>query len=248
MNNNETLQKEIRKSSRLRYIIAAVVIPLLLITALVFMMNSYDQSSDPVSEKIIRGVAAALLSKDANDLNNEDFQTITALHLNNKRLSDIKLLGAFTNLQVLDLSGINFPKRNKPKWKVFLEKWGIFNFLEKAEYDLSPLKKLSKLQILILSQTPVKNIEPLANLTNLRVLKINGTQVDDLEPLMRLNNLQELHILGIKKSDIDKQDQLNSSIQGIVTIYDKFSDEQLQNLKKALPNLKIIDSGVIFLI
>jgi hypothetical protein len=245
---NKTMEKQSvtqMKPSRLRYIIAFAVL-LLIIASLFVSFLKWEQRPDPASEKIIRGVIGAVLSKEPNDLNDKDFLKVTSLHLNHKKLSDIRLLEKLKNLEVLDLTGINFPIRTIPKWKAFLAKLSINTFSEAHEYDLSPLKKLSKLQLLSLSQIPVKNIEPIANLTSLKVLKINGTDVSNLEPLKGLHNLQELHILGFKKTDFN-QNERDTSIQGIILFYDKFSDEQLENLKKALPNLKIIDAGGTFL-
>lgn len=232
-----------------KYIIAAMIILLIIIASLIFMVTSYDQKSDPASEKKIRRVVAVVLHKDPNHLSNEDFLKVTALQLSYTTLADIRFLEKFKNLEELDLGYIHFPisKMPKSKWKSFLAKLSIYTFSETHEYDLSPLKKLSRLEILSLTQTPVINIEPLANLTNLKVLKINGTDVADIEPLKGLHNLQELHIWGIKNKQVSALYEHNSAIQANVIIYDKFSDEQLEDLKKALPNLKIINAGWTFL-
>ena len=65
-----------RKSSRLYYIVLAVVL-LFITPALVFIYFTQDQTSDPASERIIRESAAARLGKNQNELSNEDFAKIT---------------------------------------------------------------------------------------------------------------------------------------------------------------------------
>ncbi len=263
---NETIEKQNNfqsNSFRRMYIIAAVFIPLLIFAALFYIAFTHEPKSEQASEKIIREVVAAILSKKLNNLNNDDFLKVTALHLNGKRLSDIKLLAKFRNLEVLDLSGINFPTIKIPKWKVVLGKWGIINLPKIPVYDLSPLKKLSNLRILILSTTPVNNIEPLATLTNLKTLKINGTDVYDLEPIKvllniesldlsntqistlesisELTNLRELEIYGTNISYLEPIKKM-TNLRRLVISYDKFSDEQLEYFKKALLDLNIIKS------
>ena len=65
--------------------------------------------------------------------------------------------------------------------------------------------------------TDVSNIEPLKKLTNLQELIIDGSEVSDLRALMGLKNLKRLHIGDCKN----------------------ITDQQVEELQKALPNLKI---------
>ena len=86
-----------------------------------------------------------------------------------------------------------------------------------AVSDLSPIKALINLQDLRLSDTKVSDPTPLKSLINLLMLDLAGTAVSDLSPLKELINLQELRLSGTK-----------------------VSDEQVAELKKALPKLRII--------
>ncbi len=116
-----------------RYIIAAFLIPLIIIAALVFIWFTQEEHKpDPASEKIIREAAAEQLNKDPNELTDEDFAKITKItdldflgltKLYDQpippwvltELSDIRLLEKFTNLQELDLYSIKYPDKYIPK-------------------------------------------------------------------------------------------------------------------------------------
>lgn len=217
MNKNETNFNQSdshKKSFRLRYIISAFIL-LLIIAALVFTLLSRKPISDPASEANIRRLAAALLEKDINDLTDEDFAEVKDLsffiHIDSElskriggpvnRLSDIKLLSKFTNLQKLDLIDIRPPENEIPKWMEVLSKLGIYDLTKRYEFDLSPLEKLYNLEELALGG-PIINIKPLIGLNNLTMLNLVEVPVSDIEPLKNLTKLQNLLIQGTQVSDI----------------------------------------------
>ncbi len=176
-------------------------------------------------------------------------------------LSDIKLLEKFTCLQELILIGITYPEKDIPKWIKILAKHGILNINERFTIDLSPLRKLSKLKKLDLSYAPIKNIKPVKNLINLKELRLIHTFVSDLEPISQLTNLQELNlggthvnnlepIRGIKNlqvlwlyrtpvSDLEPLKGLKNLKTLGLKDCKNIKGEQVENLEKALPNLKI---------
>jgi len=93
---------------------------------------------------------------------------LTTLSLrNNNKLTDLSLLAALTNLQVLHCS-------------------------ETEVTDLSPLSALLNLQEFKCSYTQISDLSPLSTLTNLRILDFVNTHVSDLSPLSALANLQKL--------------------------------------------------------
>ncbi len=223
MKENETNKNQSsshKKSYHLRYIISVVIL-LLIIAALMFSFFNWEQKSDPASEKVIREAAAVeiyrnnFVIKDPNDLNDDDFAKIKYLDFSMQtystpyrqmgdditRLSDIKLLEKFTNLEKLVFGEIRLPEVEIPKWMEILAKLGIYDLDKKFVFDLSPLKKLHNLQYLVLCGRPVKNIEPLASLNNLTGLNLI-CPVSDLNPLKNLTNLQHLSIQGTQVSDI----------------------------------------------
>jgi hypothetical protein len=199
MEESPEIVKDIKKKpSRRRYIIPAFI-PFLIIVALFGSFLKWKSEPDPSSEKLIRQIAAEQLKKAPNELTDEDFAKITQLSFINQdvpvgqrkkiELYDIKLLKKFVNLQVLDLSGISYPKPDIPKWMVALAKMHVFNlqkkyqesYMEKYLIDLSPLANLSKLQILDIKGTPIKDLQPLAKIESLKEIHLLDKQLDELD-------------------------------------------------------------------
>ncbi|MBN1973472.1 MAG: leucine-rich repeat domain-containing protein [Sedimentisphaerales bacterium] len=132
--------------------------------------------------------------------------------------SDLDILRKFTNLQTLKLDHIRVREKYIPKWKIVLAKFGIIKIDKSRLLDLGPIGDLKKLQTLSLVGISFRNAEILKNLTNLKELNLFRTNISDLEPLKALTNLQTLDIKDCKN----------------------ITDEQVEDLQKALPNLKII--------
>ena len=233
MNENETKQKENKKRSGLKYIISFVVLLLLITPLFVFIM--FRSKSDPASEAIIRQAAAAQLNKEPNDLTVEDFAKITELSIGEmtqtifsfssnansiryakNELSNIKLLGKFTNLQKLNLGSVSVPENKIPNWMKTLSKAGIINLDERLTLDLSPLMNLHSLEDLQLGGPAVRNIKPLTSL-NLKHLQIIDSPLSDIKPIESMTQLQKLEIIFCQNI--------------------KYKD--LEDVKKALPGLAI---------
>lgn len=252
--------------------ILVIFLFLLIIAALVFIFLTQEQKPDPASEKIFREAAAKQLNKDPNELTDEDFAKITKLTIwgleyygrpdeNPYKLSNIKPLEKFTNLQELYLSGIVFPQKDIPRWMKILAKFGILDLDERFTIDLSPLAKLRNLERLEISYSPIKNIKPLKGLTNLRKLRLMFTYVCDIKPISHLENLQDLNlgrthvsnikpIKGLKKlqelwlygtpvSDLEPlKGLINLETLGLKDCKN-IKEEQVEDLEKALPELEI---------
>jgi Leucine-rich repeat (LRR) protein len=238
MNNTETLQTDIRKSSRRKYIIAAVALLLLLTPVVVFMLlrSGYDQAS----EAAIRKAAAVQLGKEPNELTETDFAQVTELNIgaaqtiisllnpaasisySNNELADIRLLAKFTNLQKLNLGKINVPEDKIPQWIKTLAKMGIYDIDKGYTIDLRPLEKLAHLEELKLGGAAVSDIQPLAGL-NLKHLLLVDAPLSDITPLMKLNQLQTLEIMfcpNIKIKDVEDLKKMypNLEISGTVNL------------------------------
>ncbi len=230
---NETLNK---KSSHRKYIIATAVILLLITSALVIFVFIQTRKPDPVSKRIIREAAATQLGKDPNSLTDADFAKITELSIGDRsqtivamydegssfkyaynKLADIRLLRKFTNLQTLYLGSIDVSTDKIPKWMLFLSKLGIYDLEKRFSLDLSPLKKLSHLEILQVGGNAVIDIQPLAKLGNLKNLQLINAAVSDLKPLENQKQLEKVYIIFCPK----------------------LKYEDLEDLGKAIPNLKI---------
>lgn len=108
--------------------------------------------------------------------------------------------------------------------------------------DISALHKLSGLQLLILENcTRISDFGPLTELTNLQTVHlVRCPHLSDANDLQRLTNLQELYF--------DKCDNLTeiSALQHLTNLRQldlrrtNVTQEEINELKKQLPNCKII--------
>jgi len=86
----------------------------------------------------------------------------------------------------------------------------------------------------------VSNIKYITNLTNLELLDLSFTYVDNVEHLLGCKNLRKLNISGTLIKDITPLKNLSKL--GSLSMWNLWLDrEQINELKKNLPNLKIID-------
>ena len=249
------IQKETPRRLRhgWRYIIAAVLIPLVIIAALVFILVTQGQKPDPLSDKLIREALArelritAHIKKDPNDFTERDFAEITIFgySVQNKsgsssvwpELSDIKILEKFINLKELHLNSIRIPDHKVSKVMALLGKLGILMPPEKNYLDLSPLENLANLETLTLFLTQINDIKPLESLTNLKELDLSGTDVSDIEPLAGLSNLQKLSLSAHLINNLTVITKLKNLKE--LRLYGPITDNDKEYLRNALPELKI---------
>lgn len=78
--------------------------------------------------------------------------------------------------------------------------------------DLTPLSKMTYLNELDLSGTPISDLSDLRNLSNLIKLNISDTKITDLSPLQYLINLKEIKFNNTKVSNISSLSN-NSSLE-----------------------------------
>ena len=174
-------------------------------------------------------------------------------------VTNLEPLKNLTNLQTLDLSMMSVsdyyhdPSKKRSEMQ-FLSNYGI------RIPDLGPIGGLKNLQILDLSNTEVSDLEPLRNLVNLHELRLEYTLVSDLEPLRGLTNLQKLDLSGTCVSDLEPLKELTNlqelgfnntwvtdieSLKGLKKLQrlwlfsTSIRDEQIEDLQKALPGVKI---------
>ncbi len=206
-----------KKQFRQKYLILSFALLLFIFAISVFILLNQEQKPDPASESTIKKWAASKLHKEPNELIDEDYKSFDTFLLFGIELSDIKLIEKFTNLQKLGLADIRFPKKEIPKWMNILAKFGIFDLKKKFTIDLRPLKNLHQLKLLTIQSTLVSNLEQLKSLTNLEILNLVDIRISSLRPLMGLKNLRELSIRNCEN----------------------IADQEIEDLQKALPNLRI---------
>ena len=151
----------------------------------------------------------------------DDYAKVTKIVLRVGYLSsfsDLEILRKFKNLEILGLDYIQFKEKKLTKREKLLGDLGFIKIDKSRLFDISPIGSLTKLHTLSLVELSFRNSEVLKNLTNLKELNLSRSNISDLEPLKTLKNLQTLKIQDCKN----------------------ITDEQVEDLQKALPNLKII--------
>ena len=184
-------------------------------------------------------------------------KVLERLELSETRVSDINVLSGLTNLQELDLRATNVSDIGTLSGLTSLRSLtlsdtqirdveplkGLKN-LQELDLDgtqvanVGHLASLANLQRLYLATTPVSDVSPLASLTNVRKLNLDATQVSDVRPLVSLTNLQTLDLSGTQVSDIGALAGL-TNLQTLWLDGMPVSDEQIAELKKSLPRLRI---------
>jgi Leucine-rich repeat (LRR) protein len=195
-------------------------------------IKHFSVSDSKIIEKIMNPIKPF-------DLTENDFSKVTILIIGQRELSDIRLLEKYLNLQDLIIYDAHYPKSAIPKWMKILAKLGVYNLNDRFALDLSPLKKLYNLQTLEIINTPVKNCDSLSSLKNLRKLVVAYNQFSDLEPIKELQNLQKLYITKTNVSNLEP-------LKGLTNLHvlraddcKNITDEQVEDLQKALPELEI---------
>jgi hypothetical protein len=107
--------------------------------------------------------------------------------------------------------------------------------------DLSPFRDLKSLEDLALSNTPVSDLSPLAELKNLNELYLEGTQVHDLSPLAEMENLEMIWLDSTPVLDLSPLATL-TNLKWLKLRNTLVSEQQVQELEKALPNCDIVYS------
>jgi hypothetical protein len=184
---------------------------------------------------IVREAMARQLKKRPDDLTAEDYHNINELNLSGSQISELEPVRGLTSLQVLYLSGTRVSDLEPIRGLTSLR--GLY--LDHTQVrDLEPIKGLTSLQVLYLSGTQVSDLEPIRGLTSLQELYLNSTRVSDLEPIRGLTSLQGLDLSVTQISNLEPIRGL-ISLQVLGLYNTQVSDEQVGQLKEALPELEI---------
>jgi len=188
----------------------------------------------------------------------KELKQLTTLVLWHTRVSDVEPIKELKHLTTLDLSDTlvsDLVPLKELKQLTILELWGtqvsdlepIKELKQLAELyltgtqvsDLEPIKELKQLTRLVLSKTQVSDLRPIKELKHLTMLSLSRTQVSDLSPIKELRELTTLNLHNTQVSDLEPIKELKQ-----LTTLDlhntQVSEAQKEELKKHLPNLKII--------
>jgi hypothetical protein len=135
------------------------------------------------------------------------------------------------------------PDREKGWWEDSTDKWfgervWRVDLQNSQVSDVSPLAALKSLEYLSLDNTQVSDLSPLAELENLRELHFRRTAVSDLSPLAKLGNLILLVLSDTQVNDLSPLAELKN-LKWLRLHNTQVSDEQVQELRQALPNCEI---------
>jgi len=168
---------------------------------------------------------------------------LTDLDLSGTYVLSIEPIKNFRNLQELDISYTDIFDFEPLKELKNLQR---LRMIKTKVSDLEPLKGLTKLRTLSIINTKVSDLEPLKELTNLQALDVSYTHIPSLEPLKELTNLEWLEmnnswfkINKTKISNLEPLKELKNLQRLIITNCPDITDQQVEDLQKALPDLKI---------
>ena len=145
----------------------------------------------------------------------KNLTSLKSLNLDSSQISDITPIKEMINLKVLSLSMTQVS-------------------------NLEPVKHLVNLEELLLYKCKVSNIDFLSELKNLKVLHIGYTAVTDLTPLKSLLKLETLDLSYNQISDIEPLKELKNLRTLMLYKCDFITNEQKDDLRKALPNLTFL--------
>lgn len=153
------------------------------------------------------------------------------------KVTDISVLKELTNLTELTLGENNITDINHIKGLKNLTK---INLRQNQISDISPIKGLTNLTELALEHNQIRNINPLEDLTNLTELHLGENQIRDISPLKGLTELTKLGLEVNQINDIIVLKELTKLENLDIRVCPKITDEQVAELQKALPKLRIV--------
>ncbi len=106
--------------------------------------------------------------------------------------------------------------------------------------DLSFLRSMPKLEVLILSYTSASDLSPLAGCKNLEYLELSGTEISDLSPLAGLSSLRHLNIAACPQvTDISPLTGLTGLERLWLGSQDPVPAEQVESFRTAVPDCQV---------
>ncbi len=139
----------------------------------------------------------------------DEFDSITSLDLNGKKLNSLSGISNFTNLKQLNISNNNIKNLDELKKLTNLEELIVSN--NKNLSNIDGIKGLTKIKKLDMSNCYIKDkVAKISSLKELRELKLNNNQITDISSLKDLTKLDKLYLNKNYISDISKLNNLKN--------------------------------------
>lgn len=167
------------------------------------------------------------------NITEDDMLNITALYIENRKISDLTGLRYAKNLNYINLPYNDISDISELKYLVKLEKIVLWH--NKIE-DLSPLSNLENLKHLEIDDNKIISIEPLKNLNKLTTLWASYNNINNIKYLENLINLTYLYLNNNEIKDIRPLKNL-VNIEYLGLNYNKINDV---GVLKNLTNLKVL--------
>ena len=170
-----------------------------------------------------------------------------SLFVNSSQIKDFSLLNELPRFNALDLGPSLLPPRNN---KNVNKNHGGAPFVlyrpptsvegsEMEIEDLAPLCGLKSLKALNISSLhKVTDLSPLEGMENLSSLRLSGYSLTDYSPLFGLPKLKELFLTFCQVTDPAFLTKL-TNLKRLTLLRSNFSDQQIQDLPKALPGCSL---------
>ena len=159
------------------------------------------------------------LSRSSGPVALSEADSLTRLDVRGRKIVDVALLAALTNLEVLDL------RRNQIA-------------------DVSPLAALTRLQKLWLEENEIVDVSPLAALTDLEVLALARNQITDVSSLAALTGLQWLGLTENQIADVSPLASL-TSLKWLTLNESEIVDVSLLGALTGLEGLELGNNGIV---
>ncbi|RFU61292.1 leucine-rich repeat domain-containing protein [Peribacillus glennii] len=123
-----------------------------------------------------------------------------------------KKTGALTQVDILKLNALGIPKNTKSlKGLEYAKNLELLDFYQvnASKIDMRPVSKLSKLQVLSMSESNITEINFVRNLKNLQHLELADNKVKDISAISKLSNIRYLDISKNEIGNITPLKNLN---------------------------------------
>ena len=150
---------------------------------------------------INKGYSVIRISNTTLLMYKDEFDSITSLDLNGKKLSNLNGISSFSNLKQLNISNNNLKNLDDLKKLTNLEELVASD--NRSLSNIAGIKELTKIKKLDMNKCSIKdNALIISYLKELRELHLNNNQIKDISSFKDLTKLEKLYLNGNNISDI----------------------------------------------